>query len=360
MAQTMPDLVIPTDDPAAQHLHKLCHRASDDQYGKNPIRAVIEHSLGPCENFDILDARTPFMELAEAEGVRSPKTAVVSNLDEVSNWIDRAGSPIVLKANHSSGATGVRIVHSREEAKRAFVELQAPPSLRRTTMAAIAHRDGASFWRSLLRRRSVVNAQVYVAGRDAISEVACWKGRVLASLHFEVLNKQYASGPASVVRLMENEAMSGAIEKIVRRLHLSGLHGFDFILEESTGDPYLLEMNPRATQIGHLTLGPSRDLPAALCAAVSGRPIRHAPKVTEKDTIALFPQEWKRDPMSAFLQSGYHDVPWGDPELVRACIGGPGTVGSFSPRQEKWRRDSSGLVPSRLAAMRRGKLPGTD
>ena len=101
-------------------------------------------------------------------------------------------------------------------------------------MAAIAHRDGASFWRSLLRRRSVVNAQVYVAGRDAISEVACWKGRVLASLHFEVLNKQYASGPASVVRLMENEAMSGAIEKIVRRLHLSGLHGFDFILEEST------------------------------------------------------------------------------------------------------------------------------
>jgi hypothetical protein len=114
--------------------------------------------------------------------------------------------------------------------------------------------------------------------------------------------------------------MSAAAEKIVRRLNLSGLHGLDFMLEAGTGNAYLIEINPRATQVGHLPLGPGRDLPAALYSAVSGEALQTAPKVTEKDTIALFPQEWIRDPISLFLQSGYHDVPWAEPELIRLCV----------------------------------------
>ena len=44
------------------------------------------------------------------------------------------------------------------------------------------------------------------------------------------------------------------------------------------------------------------------------------PIVTEKDTIALFPQEWTRDSESTFLQTAYHDVPWEEPELIRDCV----------------------------------------
>jgi aspartate kinase len=123
-----------------------------------------------------------------------------------------------------------------------------------------------------------------------------------------------------VLRLIENPEMSGAVEGVVRRLNLSGLHGFDFMLEADTENAYLIEINPRATQVGHLRLGLGRDLPAALYAAISGEAIREAPKVTENKTITLFPQEWVRDPASAFLQSGYHDVPWDEPEFVRACV----------------------------------------
>jgi hypothetical protein len=175
-------------------------------------------------------------------------------------------------------------------------------------------------WPSLLRRRSVVNAQAFVAGREATSAIACWKGTVLASLHFEVLNKADAAGHATVLRLIENSEMSAATQAIARRLNLSGLHGFDFMLESDTGSAYLIEMNPRATQVGHLTLGPGRDIPAALHAAISGNAQQAAPKLTENDTIALFPHEWIRDSRSNFLQSGYHDVPWDEPELVQACI----------------------------------------
>jgi biotin carboxylase len=114
--------------------------------------------------------------------------------------------------------------------------------------------------------------------------------------------------------------MSIAVEKIVRRMGLSGLCGLDFMLEASTGNAYLIEINPRATQVGHITLGAGRDLPAALFGAASGHPSRVAPAVTENDTIALFPHEWARDPRSEFLRTGYHDVPWDTPELVHACI----------------------------------------
>jgi biotin carboxylase len=229
------------------------------------------------------------------------------------------GLPTVLKANGTSGGEGVRVVHTIEEAYRAWRELQAPPLFARAAKRALIDQDKTLIWPSVLRRRSVVNAQEFVPGREATSAVACWRGTVLACLHFEVLQKRDSAGPSSVLRLIENPEMSAAAEKMVRRLDLSGLHGFDFMLEAQTGNAHLIEINPRATQVGHLTLGPGRDLPAALYAAVTGEDLHPAPRLTENETIALFPQEWMRDPDSAFLQSSYHDVPWDEPELLRAC-----------------------------------------
>src|SRR5581483_8927584 len=120
--------------------------------------------------------------------------------------------------------------------------------------------------------------------------------------------------------LLEHEEVSAAVERVVCALKLSGIHGFDFILDSEAAHAHLIEINPRATQCGHLTLGPGRDLPAALYSAVSGQPLRPAPKITENDTIALFPQEWWRDEASPFLRSAFHDVPWQAPDFVQACI----------------------------------------
>jgi carbamoylphosphate synthase large subunit len=122
------------------------------------------------------------------------------------------------------------------------------------------------------------------------------------------------------VRWIDNSEISTAVDKIVRRMGLSGLCGFDFMLEAQTGNAYLIEINPRATQVGHLTLGAGRDLPAALYGAVTDSDARVKQAVTSNNTIALFPHEWARDPQSEFLRTGYHDVPWETPELVHACI----------------------------------------
>jgi hypothetical protein len=320
IAATNPDIIVPADDLATRHLHSLYYREQQSGKAGSQLSTLIERSIGAPESFSVVDARATFIKLAREEGIRVPKTAVIANANDLKEWIDKIGFPIVLKANGSSGGDGVRIVDTFERAEEALRALQAPPILARATKRALLNHDRTLVWPSLLRRRSVVNAQAVVGGYEATSTVACWQGTVLAGLHFEVLNKAASTGHATVVRLVENIEMSRAVEKMVRRLKLSGFHGFDFMLDPTYRSAHLIEMNPRATQVGHLALGPGRDLPSALYAALSGQPVQAAQKVTESETIALFPQEWVRDPASAFLRSGYHDVPWEQPELIHACV----------------------------------------
>ena len=315
-----PDLIVPGDDLASKHLHDLYFREDRTGAGDRKLCDLIERSIGPAESFPVANARASFMQIASQEGIRVPKTAVLRDVSELERWISHSDFPLVLKADGSSSGEGVKIVHTLSEAKHAYKALQSPPSLIRVIKRVLINRDMRWVRPAFERRQSIVNVQEFIPGRDATSLVACWKGQVLAALHFEVVNKQYAYGPASVLRLIENEEIADAAEKLARRLNISGLHGFDFLLEKDTEKPYLIEMNPRATQVGHLALGSGRDLPAALTAAVCGDAVPETLKITENSTIALFPQEWLRNPQSTFLSSAYHDIPWDEPDLIRDCL----------------------------------------
>jgi ATP-grasp domain len=318
--RTAPDLVLPCDDVAARQLHELHNRSRSQGSRGQAICTLIESSLGAPQHLPGVYARAAFMTLAATEGIRVPQTQAITNQCELEKCASQIGFPMVLKADGTSGGVGVRIVQSMEEAMGALQFLQSPPWFARAFKRALIDRDYTLLRPWLLRRRTVVNAQGFIAGHEATSAVACWKGTVLASLHFEVLSKANAAGHATVLRLIENPEMASAAEAICRRLRLSGVHGFDFMLEAETSKAFLIEMNPRATQVGHLTLGVGRDLPAALHAAVTGDPIQCSPRLTDNHTIALFPQEWIRDPQSSFLQTGYHDVPWDQPDLLQDCI----------------------------------------
>ncbi len=315
-----PDLIIPGDDLATHHLHGLYHQEANRGRKESAICRVIERSLGSSESFPLTYDRARLIQLAQQEGVRVPESAAIRDLDELRAWTAKTGFPVVLKTDGTSGGEGVRVASNIEEAQRAFRKLQAPPLLARALKRALLDGDRTLLGPSLRRRRSNVSAQSFISGGDATSTVACWKGEILAVLHFAVVNKKHAAGPATVMRLVENRDMSFAVETMVRRLGLSGIHGFDFVLETHTGNAYLIEINPRNTQVGHVGLGEGRDLCAALASSLSENTVPPPCKVTENDTIALFPQEWMRDPSSPYLQSAYHDVPWEEPELVRACV----------------------------------------
>jgi len=315
-----PDIVIPGDDLASRHLHRLYQSEQGRGGTGTAVCRLIERSLGSAESFPALFARAAFLQIAREQGIRAPRTEVIHGPDDLRKWAAGTGFPVVLKADGTSGGDGVKIVHSQEEAERAFRTLASPPLLARALKRTLLDGDSALLRPSLLRLRSVVNAQEFAPGSEATSAIACWNGELLASLHFEVIRKAASTGHATVLRIIESEEMSVAAERMARRLRLSGLHGLDFMREAETGKAHLIEINPRSTQVGHLTLGPGRDLPAALYAAASGEALQTAPKITGHDTVALFPQEWIRDAASPFLRSAYHDVPWEAPELVRTCV----------------------------------------
>ncbi len=250
---------------ATWHLHALYEQITTLGEKGAEICDLIERSLGAPSSFPIVYERGQFLEFARKAGVQVPRTQVLTGVADLEEWVSQERLPDGAEGKRNFWkCDGVRIVRNRTEGKAALRFLKAPPLLLRAIKRAVVNHDYTLIRRSALRVRSAVIAQSFVAGREATSALACWQGKVMAALHFEVLNKSESSGPATVLRLIENAEMSATAETIVRGLSLSGFHGLDYMLEPESGNAHLIEINPRSTQVGHLPMGPGRDLPAAL------------------------------------------------------------------------------------------------
>mgnify|MGYP000365490227 CR=1 FL=1 len=318
-----PDLIIPCDDNAAVHLHQLYLHAGDADPATQALRALIARSLGTPEACVLATARGRLMALAADEGVRVPETAVVATPGELKAWLAQHRLPAVIKIDCTWGGQGVSIVRNRVAAQHDFGLMASRPPVVNAIARMLLERDPSFILNLLKDARRTVTVQDFISGTPANRAVACWQGQVLAGISVEAIRTQHPTGPATVVRVIENPEMTEAVNRLVRRLGISGLWGVDFILEAATGAAYLIEMNPRATPICHLPLGAGRNLPAAIYTQLTGTAPLAAPAVIEHDVIAMFPGEWHRNPASRYLNSDYHDIPWDESGLIQECIARP-------------------------------------
>jgi hypothetical protein len=313
-----PDIIVPCDDLTMRQLHCLYDTAiQSGTDASKRLCELIRFSLGDPASYPITESRDEFMALVREEGIQTPEARTVISAKEVEDWIAQHGLPAVLKADGTSGGEGVRIVHTLEDAIRAYRMLHAPLSTLVVAKRTLLDHDRNCILPWLWQRQRSVSIQSFVTGPDANVAIACWQGEILASVSVEVLQTWRPKGPATIIRLIRNDAMLEASGKILRRLKFSGLCGFDFIIDKLTGDALLLEMNARATQTCPLPLGSSRDTVASLCSMLSGKFEQGTPIELRGDTIALFPLAWQGDTSSEIFQSAYHDIPWEEPELVR-------------------------------------------
>ncbi|MBV8115459.1 MAG: ATP-grasp domain-containing protein [Silvibacterium sp.] len=312
-----PDFVIPCDDYATESLHRLHAEAAS--HGLAPL---IERSLGKPEHYAAIRTRGSLLSEAKKLGICVPDTENLPDKRALRDWLATHQLPAYIKADGTSGGVGVRLVETPEQAEHAFDALSSPPGVLRTIKRTLVDKDMRLLSPCLQRSRAVVSTQKVVEGSEANCAVSCWQGRVLGCISVEVLKRADEYGPATVVRLIDNRDVLAAAEKLARRFQLSGLFGLDFILEAATGKAYLLEMNARATQTCHLQMGPGRNLIEPLVDELLGMPQQTSSTASARvlDTIALFPAEWKRDSASHFMKSGYHDVPWEEPELIRYSL----------------------------------------
>jgi hypothetical protein len=311
-----PDLIVPCDDGALWQLYELS--VSDPR-----LMPLIEHSLGPSRWFETLQSRSRVLEVASKMGIRVPCSRPIHSKEDIHGWPWEW--PAVLKIDATWGGEGIFLAHSEEEAARAFEQALSAVKASVNWKRFLVNRYPLALWSWRRRKSASVSLQRYIRGQPATAMIACWHGEILGQVTVEVLSSQNVTGAATVVRLLEHDQITSASRLLAGKFMLTGLHGLDFILEDSSKAAYLIELNPRATQLGHLKVNSNGDLASLISGRLSGSvaPADLSAACIRDDTIALFPSAWNQNPRSPYLSSAYHDVPWEEPELVREFMRPP-------------------------------------
>jgi len=313
IAQSKPDTVVPVDELAVMHLIELLGTP-----GGKELAALATRSLGGAKVLSAAISRITLLSLAQAEGVAVPETVASDTPERLQDVAAELGFPLVMKADSTAGGRGVRIANNLDEARAWWPRLHRPLSLPRSVWRWVRLNEWTHFRPWIKRRMRGVTVQKYLRGAERTAMAVAHRGDLQAFVCFEVAQASKFCGPSTVLRVVDDPAMEAAMRAVLRRMGATGFCGFDFMLNDA-GEPLLIEMNSRPTQLAHLPLGPGRDLVAAYVRSVLGR---ETPDRTAADgtLIALYPQELVRDAQSPLLAGAYHDVPWESPALVRYAL----------------------------------------
>jgi len=304
-----PDLVIPCDDRLVLLLHELHRRRPD-------LRPLIEKSLGDESGFETIDCRERLLEAARSVGIRVPKTKELTTEGDLSAWFTEGNSVAVLKRDGTWAGEGVAIVRSAQQAKEAFRRLSRPTALMTACKRLLVNGDPLALWSWSAQSHPSLILQEYIEGQPANSMIACWEGKVLSLVAVEVLASEGATGAAFLVRPIEDERLIRDAEVLAKKLQLTGFYGFDYVINKSTRVPYLIEVNPRCTQLGHLPLAGGRDLASFLCEKVTGERIEAQRASVIPRTVGLYPQATRWSGQYSFPEGIYYDIPQNQPRLL--------------------------------------------
>lgn len=331
VAVSRPDVLVPCDDRTVRQLHVLHERRPD-------LRHLIERSIGSPLSFPVLRSRGGLMQWAAQVGIRVPRTQSLDSREDALTWFRARAGRAVIKLDGSWGGTGVRVVSCAEEALCAMQQLVRPRSRVVAWKHYVVDRDPLAFGSGYGPEPRAMSIQEFIPGRPANTMVAAWKGRLLGLVSVEVLCAQDPTAPSTIVRLIQNEEMTRVSTKLVEGLGLSGFHGLDFILEQGTNAPYMIEVNARCTQLGHLVLPDQGDLAGMLCAQLGCRPQLQPDAAIAGSLIAFYPQALACSPGSPYLTQSHHDVPWDEPRLVRTLIRNRWVARQWLARVSGWLR----------------------
>jgi hypothetical protein len=315
LQECRPDIVVPCDDGAVAQLHAL-HEIEP------PLQALIERSVGPAESFSVVKSRYRLLNAAIELGVRVPRTRRVQSADDLARWHAEVGSGAVLKVDGECGGHGVRMTHSLEKSLAAWRELRSACGAVTAWKRLAIDRDPLALWQR--RGGRDVTVQEFIVGRPANAMLVCWRGKLLSIVCVVVVAADGPTGAATVVRVIQNEAMLRAAQLIVARFGLSGFYGLVFIIQSGTGLPFLIEMNPRCTQLGHLELPVQGSLAGVFSAILRGGPLPEVKDPVRRNTIAFFPQALAAgEGCRPHIDASYHDLPLEEPDLVQELMRKP-------------------------------------
>ena len=305
---TAPRVVVACDDMAFRLLALL---ANSSPPGMQPelhlqLASLIRDSLGEPAHYRESIDKTLLPHAAAMSGVLMPPSIVTTEFDEAERFAATHGGQVVLKRGHSSGGDGVEILAGHADLARAFATLRKPNVL------DLGDSDSGR-----------VLVQARITGTIKSYANLAWSGKVLTGYAGERMAiGPDEKGPITVNRYHHDARLRDAVAKLVHGLGMTGLSSFEFIVDDASGDAYLLEINRRLVGGMHRGSDFNVDHAAALLAAVHGRPVltRATLDPDEEHLSVHFPQEWLRDPQSPWLRDYPVDVPWDDRGLLETMV----------------------------------------
>jgi predicted ATP-grasp superfamily ATP-dependent carboligase len=236
------------------------------------------------------------------------------------------GWPVVLTLEGRTGGDRVRVCNDSAALNSAYAELMEPSeslsgvaiALRRALWTA---RTGFHLAGDLSRPpkgEPQLAVEPHVPGRQASYTAVAHEGRVLAGIAaISELSHPAPQIASSIVRLVHDPLMAEMARRVIGRMSFTGFCGVDFVREDASGKTWFLNFNARPTQLSHLGHLAGGDLCAALLASVTNTyPVPQ--RTTKEMTVALFPQDWIRDPAARERGADHVDMPQGDERLLAA------------------------------------------
>jgi carbamoyl-phosphate synthase large subunit len=318
-----PDFLIPGDEYAVRFVQFALGR--EHLAGMSPdIRRLLERSVGRRAVLNPIGRRARMLDLAASLGLDCPAHQVVHNLSQATVFADFHGWPVYLKRDHSSGGYWVRQCADRAalaDAYRYLTGSDSRPLSFNTLHLLPKHLARAVVFRAnpiaVPSREAAVTVEASIPGQPAYHTATALEGRWLTGISAEV--EDYyprPTGPSTRVRLHSDAAMNEAAAKLIAALDYSGFCGLDFIRRPDGGLTFL-EFNARPTPVAHLGGLTGADLCTALHRALLGA--NASPAAPMPDVrVALFPQDWRREPASSDRGGLHLDIPRDDPALLAA------------------------------------------
>jgi ATP-grasp domain len=303
--------IIASDELSVRHLHRLAR----DPGTSEPMRSLLRRSLGDPRGYSVVTSKSATADLAKGMNISVPRQSRVRSVDEATSFARAGGFPVILKRENTYGGIGSVVCGSQPQLIHAYESLVTPSWLRRR-FRAVARRDKLAALKELSKAPMII--QEFHEGQLVFSAAVADEGTMIAGLMAlaEVVFP-VPTGSSAVIRAVDAPELLETSRALIAATRCSGFVGVDFMIARKSGRAYLLEINPRVTPLCHL----GRLFGTDLCAAYAARfakivPIPPTHPLPKIEKIALFPNEWLRDPVSPFLTTAHYDVPIDDPALI--------------------------------------------
>ncbi len=293
--ETKPDFILTSDEILIRNLLKLRHLLRSQ---KGPLRNIQQDVLSLLEKSlptsDQVYSRENNITLAAKAGFPIPKYAAANSWETLKT--QRVDFPTYLKLSFEGAGIGVAFVQSRETLDKAASRLE------RECMQP--------------NEQYPILLQQPVIGQELTVSFSAFKGNLLSYDVYRPVAKRHKNGPASVIETLYRPNWESPLRSLVQHLGYSGFGGLDVFEQEGTALPTVIEVNLRPTHSLQTTLQTGSQVLSSFADQLTGR--RDLPKTSHpelKQVVALFPDEYVRDPDSPYLNKGPVAIPWNDRQL---------------------------------------------